>query len=333
MANDITVYSRSQTSLTFEYDVDNTTRSYNVYVHVFVGIGQITFSQLEQESNRITTMFVAAGTSLGLSYITAGSLLAGYPYSYEYLVTQANTSGPASGWNGAQVVYRRPLSPPGYTSTLRNPPVWQTSSPLPAGTKDSGYFAYTTATNVPTYSLVGGSLPTGISLNSSGYINGTPTVSGNFSFTIRATNDGGSSDRTFALYIDPGVTAPSWVDQTLSADMRRGVDYEDYVSASGSPTYSISAGALPGGISLNSSTGAVTGIPTTQGSSSFTIKALNSAGNVTKAFNISVKPGGFRWNGSAWQRVTIMKRWNGSAWVDVAAAKRWNGSAWVSADL
>ena len=59
--------------------------------------------------------------------------------------------------------------------------------------------------------------------------------------------------------------------------MRVGILYADGVNASGSPapTYSISAGALPAGLVLNATTGAITGTPTTAGEFDYTITATN----------------------------------------------------------
>jgi hypothetical protein len=74
-----------------------------------------------------------------------------------------------------------------------------------------------------------------------------------------------------------GGTAPTWVDDTLGA-MQVGVPYVDGVSATGDPTemeYVISDGALPAGLALNPTTGAVTGTPTTPGDYDLSITASN----------------------------------------------------------
>ena len=52
-------------------------------------------------------------------------------------------------------------------------------------------------------------------------------------------------------------------------------------------------GALPTGLSLNGSTGALTGTPTTSGTSNFTVQVQDSAGTpqtVSKAFALTVNP-------------------------------------------
>ena len=45
------------------------------------------------------------------------------------------------------------------------------------------------------------SLPSGLSLSSAGYLRGTPTTAGNFSFTVKAANSAGSDTKTFSLAI------------------------------------------------------------------------------------------------------------------------------------
>lgn len=149
-------------------------------------------------------------------------------------------------------------------------------------------------------------------------------------------SDDVTASGSYTFYTDnapPPTFPPVWTDQTLGGFVAGSV-YSDGVSATNSPTYSVISGALPTGISLNSSTGAVTGTPTVSGQSySFTIRAANVDGNVTAAFSgtvaVPVSAGKWRvWTGSAWV-VAPLKVWNGSAWVD-SSVKVWNGSAWVT---
>jgi hypothetical protein len=85
---------------------------------------------------------------------------------------------------------------------------------------------------------------------------------------------------------------PTWTDTTL-ARPRRNVVYSDGVSASGlpAPTYSIISGSLPAGLTLNSTTGAITGTPTDINSYSWTIRASNSAGSQTASYSYLVSTG------------------------------------------
>lgn len=56
-----------------------------------------------------------------------------------------------------------------------------------------------------TFTLVSGSLPTGLTLSSltgdQGQIAGTPTTAGAYTFTLRATNSYGTADKTFSITI------------------------------------------------------------------------------------------------------------------------------------
>lgn len=81
-----------------------------------------------------------------------------------------------------------------------------------------------------------------------------------------------------------------WKDNTLTAP-RVGKKYSDGVSANGTPvaTYSITSGALPKGLRLNPTTGAITGKAKRQGNFTFTITATNSAGSMSHPFTMNVK--------------------------------------------
>src|SRR5439155_18777994 len=77
-----------------------------------------------------------------------------------------------------------------------------------------------------------------------------------------------------------------------------GVPYSSSLVASGGVpgyTYSISVGSLPAGLTLNPSTGAITGTPTTAGTFNFTSKVVDSSGNaatnsVTSNCGITIAP-------------------------------------------
>lgn len=89
------------------------------------------------------------------------------------------------------------------------PPVWtdQTLGGFQAGV---AYSDSVSATNSPTYSLISGALPTGIS-RSGGALSGTPTVGGqSYSFTLQAANGDGSVTAAFSGTVAAAPTAGKW---------------------------------------------------------------------------------------------------------------------------
>jgi hypothetical protein len=158
------------------------------------------------------------------------------------------------------------------------------------GTAYSDSVTATGATSL-TYSVVEGSLPNGLTLNAStGAITGTATTAGEFDFTIKAENADGYVVAEFTIVVsEANAEPPVFTDETLASSATVGSSYSDSVSASGSGvTYSIDEGALPNGLSLNSSTGAITGTPTAAGEYTFTIRAQNSDGSDYAEFTIVV---------------------------------------------
>ena len=88
--------------------------------------------------------------------------------------------------------------------------------------------------------------------------------------------------------------APEWTNSTISTPHLH-TAYSDGVTATGTATivYSISAGALPSWLSLDTATGALTSAdPTDQTSHSFTIRAANDFGAITQAFTITAGAAG-----------------------------------------
>ena len=144
-----------------------------------------------------------------------------------------------------------------------------------------------------TFAVSAGSLPTGLSLNgSTGAITGTPTAAGAYNFTLRAT-DANSITATRA-YSGTIVSSLSITTATLPTPILN-TAYSQMVTTSGGTapvTFAVSAGSLPTGLSLNASTGAVTGTPTAAGAYSFTIEATDSNSiTATQAYSGSISNG------------------------------------------
>ena len=175
-------------------------------------------------------------------------------------------------------------------------PVWATSSVLPIFTRNVAYSTTVSATEddsgAITYSLISGSLPTGLSLSSAGVISGTPTSSINTSFTIRATvtSSGTTADRAFTM----ANLAPVWstaAGALTGATKDTAYSYQLVASDDNTITYSLLSGSLPTGITLSSS-GLLSGTPTVGSlgtASSFTIRATDTnSASVDRAFTIYV---------------------------------------------
>lgn len=212
-------------------------------------------------------------------------------------------------------------------------PVW--SGGYGSGQEQEPYYDSAYASGATTISLISGSLPSGLSGNQSGeyyVISGTPTADGTSYFTLRASNAGGDQDQAFSIYISP-QQVPQWTDQSILTEATVGDSYSDGVSASGADSYYYS-GTLPPGMSLNSSTGALTASTlTTAGSYPFTIFASNEAGPTQRSFTIivatAVLNGGSRMTDSTNStQLTVYKRYEGSSWIELTTAKRFNGSSW-----
>jgi len=134
------------------------------------------------------------------------------------------------------------------------------------------------------------------------------------------------------LYAIWGVLAvyPSFTDTTVLSPATMGTAYSDGVSASNTSSYSIISGAIPTGLSFNTSTGAITGTPTAQGVFSFSVRATSSTANTADSGNltITVYPPGKRPDTNT--RLTTAKRLSGSTWVNLTIMKRFDGSNWVN---
>jgi Putative Ig domain len=223
---------------------------------------------LNDASNSAVTWSVTGDATL--SQQTANSVL----------VTAGNTTG-------SFVLKASSVNDPADTSVADSsvdaPPAISNGSALPAGTTGQPYTGTVTATGGTAplmWSVSSGSLPTGLTINSgTGAISGTPTAAGTFNFSIQVMDSANvpqSQTSAESITIHPGLSINAVIPPTAII----GSPYSLTISATGGTTpynWAVSAGALPTGLSLNATSGSVSGTPSAAGNFSPTIQVADSS--------------------------------------------------------
>jgi len=182
-------------------------------------------------------------------------------------------------------------------------PLRITTTSLPSGVFGTPYSAMLTAAGgvYPyTWTITAGSLPAGLSLNgSTGAITGTPTSIGTSNFAVQVA-DSETPPVTASAQLSITITVvPLRITTTSLPSGVFGTPYSAMLTATGGVypyTWIITAGSLPAGLSLNGSTGAITGTPTGGGASIFTVQVADSESppqTATAQLSISIANGIF----------------------------------------
>ena len=169
-----------------------------------------------------------------------------------------------------------------------------TTTTLPNATVGTAFSQTLAATGNPNnWRISAGALPAGLSINqNTGAITGTPTTAGTSNFTVEARNAAGNTT-TQAFTMTVNAAALNITTTTIN-NGTVGTAFSQTLAATGSPNnWSVSAGALPAGLSINQNTGAITGTPTTAGTFNFTVRAQNAAeAYTTRAFTMRINAEG-----------------------------------------
>lgn len=144
-------------------------------------------------------------------------------------------------------------------------------------------------------------LPKGLSLNATnGQITGTPTETGMKTVSVSATNDKGTDTTKLTLTVaNPiperiQITSPKTADATVgtpfSYQITTNVKASHYFATTPSDKGTIPpASSLPAGITYDTATGIVSGTPTTAGTFTIQVAAMNDAGVVLMPVKVTIK--------------------------------------------
>jgi outer membrane autotransporter protein len=168
--------------------------------------------------------------------------------------------------------------------------------PMNYGVATTINFAVAGGTPSYSFSLMGGSLPLGVTLTSAGVLTGTPTVPGNYNIVVRAIDSSTGAGAPFRIdqsYTIVVATPSIVIDPPSLPNGTAAVAYIGGFSATGGTapySFSLLSGAFPVGMSLNSS-GALTGTPQSDGNFSITVRASDSNGQTaSKVYTFSIAP-------------------------------------------
>ena len=133
-----------------------------------------------------------------------------------------------------------------------------------------------------TWSLASGTLPSGITLSSTGILSGAPTAVGSFTFTVQVTD--GINTATASFTINVSLTPLAFTSNTMPAAGAARPYSQPLPITGGTLPYNttVTRGALPPGLAL-SSNGILSGTPSSAGSFTFTVSVNDSSTPVQTA--------------------------------------------------
>ena len=273
----ITVSKTNYNTETYTLTVTKENISYANSPFIFYNGTAIT-PQSATASDSPTSYSISPAISAGLSFSTSTGQISGTPSATTNATNYTITANYANSITATVVI----------SITVLAPTISYNGSPFTfiAGNSISSFGP--TATGSPVSYAISPSLPGGLSINSgTGIISGIPTgSSAQTSYTITATY-AGTVTATASISITVSTPTISYSGSPFTFNAGNAISSLS-VTATGSPVgYAVSP-ILPAGLSLNTTTGTISGTPTTgSAATSYTITA-SYAGSVTATATISI---------------------------------------------
>jgi hypothetical protein len=236
---------------------------------------------------------ITGGTAPIAWLLNPGTLPSGFHLSSTGVLTGSPTAAVSAQFSVTVTDFWGASVTKPYTLVINPAVSITTASPLPAATIGTAYTQNLAASGGQSpYTWASANLPSWLGLSSAGALTGTPPANTPVSVTFNVTvtdSLGGSASGSFSL---PVQSASSLLFQTTSPLPPATVNAPystTVVAVGGSGTYTFNATGLPSWLSLNNSTGLLSGTPPSAGPVTFQLTVTDSANHsLTQSFTLPV---------------------------------------------